>query len=226
MTGTSIAQLREEGLLPSHGDGSHLPEDMPVSVKEAVLPFNRFSGVDTTLGPEMKSTGEVMGIAKDFAGAFAKSQAGVYGEGLPIKGAALISLSDRDKAAGLADVKRLSEVGFSLYCTEGTANFLTEAGLHVQKVGKYQPEATGESTVLNSVQVIEQGLVDLVVNTPMGPRARGDGYQIRSAAIARGVACITTLRGFAAAVAGIEAQSEGLLPVRSIQSHIADVGLI
>lgn len=225
MTGSSIANLRVEGLLPARGDGAHLPADMPVSVKEAVLPFNRFAGVDTTLGPEMKSTGEVMGIAKDFAGAFAKAQAGAYGEGLPNKGAALVSLADRDKLGGLADVKLLSELGFSLYCTEGTADFLTEAGLAVQRVGKFQPGTTSTNPVLNSVQVIEQGLVDLVVNTPMGPRARGDGYQIRSAASARGVVCITTLRGFSAAVAGIAAQSQGRLPVRSIQSHIADVGL-
>ena len=239
MTGVSIAELRNEGLLPAKGDGANLPADMPVSVKEAVLPFNRFAGVDTTLGPEMKSTGEVMGIAKNFAGAFAKSQAGVYGEGLPNKGAALVSLADRDKVAGLADVKKLSELGFSLYCTEGTADFLADAGLAVQRVDKYQP-GNSNSTVsgangvevgggtaepLSSVQVIEQGLVDLVINTPMGPRARGDGYQIRSAASARGVACITTLRGLSAAVAGIEAQSSGPLPVRSIQSHIADVGL-
>ncbi len=229
MTGVSIAELRAEGLLPATGDGAHLPAHMPISVKEAVLPFSRFAGVDTTLGPEMKSTGEVMGIAKDFAGAFAKSQAGAYGEGLPNKGAALVSLADRDKAGGVADVKRLSELGFSLYCTEGTADFLTDAGLQVKRVGKFESDSKGAKSdgeaALNSVQVIEQGLVDLVINTPMGPRARGDGYQIRSAASARGVACITTLRGFSAAVAGIAAQAEGPLPVRSIQAHIADVGL-
>jgi len=223
MAGSSIKELREEGLLPQRGDGSTLPKTMPISVKEAVLPFNRFAGVDTTLGPEMKSTGEVMGLAKDFASAFAKAQAGVNGEGLPSKGAALVSLADKDKAAGVAEVKRLKSLGFEVFCTVGTADFMAKNDLDVQIVSKFREK---EPKHVSSVDVIEQGLVDLVINTPMGQKARGDGYEIRSAASSRGVAYVTTLRGFQAAVSGIAAQAEGPLPVRSIQAHIAEVGLL
>ena len=223
MAGSSIKELREEGLLPQRGDGSTLPKTMPISVKEAVLPFNRFAGVDTTLGPEMKSTGEVMGLAKDFASAFAKAQAGVNGEGLPSKGAALVSLADKDKAAGVAEVKRLKSLGFEVFCTVGTADFMAKNDLDVQIVSKFREK---DPKHVSSVDVIEQGLVDLVINTPMGQKARGDGYEIRSAASSRGVAYVTTLRGFQAAVSGIAAQAEGPLPVRSIQAHIAEVGLL
>jgi carbamoyl-phosphate synthase large subunit len=223
MAGASINELRSEGLLPKQGDGSQLPDTMPISVKEAVLPFNRFAGVDTTLGPEMKSTGEVMGLARDFASAFAKAQAGVSGEGLPNKGAVLVSLADKDKPAGALEVKKLMNLGFEVYCTAGTADFMAKNDLKVRKVFKVRENQPGE---LSSVDVIDQGLVDLVINTPMGQRARGDGYEIRSAASSRGVAYVTTLRGFQAAVAGIAAQSQGPLPVRSIQAHIAEVGLL
>src|SRR4051812_29967894 len=217
--GQSIADLRAAGVLPASGDGTHLPEDMPISVKEAVLPFHRFRtaeghGVDTVLGPEMKSTGEVMGLDAGFGTAFAKSQAAVYGD-LPTEGTVFVSLANRDKRSAIFPVKRLADLGFTVLATSGTAQVLRRNGVACEVVGKYS-EGPG-----NCVERILAGDVDIVVNTPFGSPGnsgpRLDGYEIRTAAVAAGVPCITTVQGMAAAVQGVEALMAGDLGVRSLQ---------
>ncbi len=220
MLGTSIADLRTEGLLPKKGDGGDLPYDAPISVKEAVLPFGRFrtaagEGVDTVLGPEMKSTGEVMGIDRVFGTAYAKSQAAAYGE-LPTKGRVFVSVANRDKRAVLFPVKRLADLGFEVLATEGTADVLRRNGVEATVVGKHS-HGKGDDVV----PMILAGEVDLILNTPFGVGARKDGYEIRTAAVARGVPCITTVQGAAAAVQGIEALIRGDIGVRSLQEHHA-----
>ncbi|MCW2678783.1 MAG: carB [Frankiales bacterium] len=220
MLGTSIADLRGEGLLPKSGDGGDLPYDAPISVKEAVLPFGRFrtaagEGVDTVLGPEMKSTGEVMGIDRVFGTAYAKSQAAAYGE-LPTKGRVFVSVANRDKRAVLFPVKRLADLGFEVLATEGTADVLRRNGVEATVVGKHS-HGKGDDVV----PMILAGEVDLILNTPFGVGARKDGYEIRTAAVARGVPCITTVQGAAACVQGIEALVRGDIGVRSLQEHHA-----
>ena len=213
--GDSIATLREEGLLPS-GDGSDLPFDAPISVKEAVLPFHRFrtvegQGVDTVLGPEMKSTGEVMGIDIDFGRAFAKSQAAAYGS-LPTSGRAFVSLANRDKRSAIFPVKRLADLGFEVLATAGTAAVLRRNGVACEVLGKFSDGPD------NCVERILAGEIDLVINTPQGSGGtRGDGYEIRTAAVVVGIPCVTTVQGAAAAVQGIEAVRNGTLDVRSLQ---------
>jgi carbamoyl-phosphate synthase large subunit len=218
MLGATIAELRGEGLLPESGDGADLPYDAPISVKEAVLPFGRFrtaagEGVDTVLGPEMKSTGEVMGIDTVFGTAYAKSQAAAYGE-LPTKGRVFVSVANRDKRAVLFPVKRLADLGFEVLATEGTAGVLRRNGVEATVVGKHS-HGKGDDIVPR----ILAGEVDLILNTPFGVGARKDGYEIRTAAVARGVPCITTVQGAAAAVQGIEALIRGDIGVRSLQEH-------
>jgi carbamoyl-phosphate synthase large subunit len=213
MLGASVAQLREEGLLPAEGDGGDLPYDVPVSVKEAVLPFGRFHGVDTLLGPEMKSTGEVMGIDAMFGTAFAKSQAAAYGQ-LPVKGRVFVSVANRDKRAMLFPVKRLADLGFEVLATSGTAEVLRRNGVQVTVVGKHSA-GLGDDVV----PLVLAGEVDLIINTPFGVGARVDGYEIRTAAVTRGVPCITTVQGAAAAVQGIEALVRGDIGVTSLQEH-------
>ncbi|MEU4224569.1 carbamoyl-phosphate synthase large subunit [Nonomuraea sp. NPDC026600] len=221
MLGTSIASLREEGMLPATGDGGTLPLEASIAVKEAVLPFNRFRGVDIVLGPEMRSTGEVMGIDESFGVAFAKSQAAAYGE-LPTKGRAFVSVANRDKRAMIFPVRALADLGFEILATEGTAEVLRRNGVHAKIVRKQSegPGAGGEPT---SVQYILDGEVDLIVNTPFGsPGQSGprlDGYDIRTAAVLRGIPCITTVAGLAAAAAGIQAIVRGDVGVRSLQEH-------
>ncbi|MFG1960970.1 carbamoyl-phosphate synthase large subunit [Nonomuraea sp. NPDC049028] len=221
MLGASIASLREEGMLPATGDGGTLPLEAPIAVKEAVLPFNRFRGVDIVLGPEMRSTGEVMGIDESFGVAFAKSQAAAYGE-LPIKGRAFVSVANRDKRAMIFPVRALADLGFEILATEGTAEVLRRNGVHAKIVRKQSegPGAGGEPT---SVQYILDGEIDLIVNTPFGsPGQSGprlDGYDIRTAAVLRGIPCITTVAGLAAAAAGIQAIVRGDVGVRSLQEH-------
>ncbi|GAA4625428.1 carbamoyl-phosphate synthase large subunit [Actinoallomurus vinaceus] len=226
MMGESIAKLRAEGILPANGDGGDLPLDAPISVKEAVLPFDRFRtpegvGVDTILGPEMRSTGEVMGIDAVFGTAYAKSQIAVYAS-LPTKGRAFVSVANRDKRAMIFPVKRLADLGFEILATEGTAEVLRRNGVRAKIVRKHSagPGPDGEPTI---VRRILDGEVDLIVNTPFGsPGQSGprlDGYEIRTAAVLRGVPCLTTVQALGAAVQGIEAIAAGVVGVRSLQEH-------
>jgi carbamoyl-phosphate synthase large subunit len=217
MLGASVAELRAEGLLPAVGDGTDLPPDAPVAVKEAVLPFHRFRtpeghGVDSLLGPEMKSTGEVMGIDYSFGKAFAKSQTASYGS-LPTSGRVFVSVANRDKRAMVFPVKRLADLGFEVLATVGTAEVLRRNGIPCTVVRKH---FEGEDTI---VQTILAGGVDIVINTPYGNHGpRVDGYEIRTAAVARDIPCITTIQGAAAAVHGVEALIRGDVGVRSLQS--------
>ena len=218
MTGESIASLRAAGVLPMHGDGGSMPQGAPVSVKEAVLPFGRFHGVDTILGPEMKSTGEVMGIDDGFGIAFAKSQDAAYGGGLPTGGTAFVSLANRDKRAAIFPVKRLADLGFTILATSGTAEVLRRNGIATTDIRKHS-EGRGPSGEVTCVDAIAAGDVDIVVNTPHGVGARKDGYEIRTAAVVSGTPIITTVQGLAAAVQGIESMLTGERSVRSLQEH-------
>ena len=221
MAGATIAELRADGVLPAEGDGGALGLDAPLAVKEAVLPFRRFrtaSGgvVDSVLGPEMRSTGEVMGIDVDFPTAFAKSQAAAFG-GLPTSGTAFISVADRDKRAITFPVKRLTEMGFTILATEGTAAVLRRNGIASRIVRKAsEGRAHGGETI---VDLIGAGEVDLVVNTPSGQGARADGYEIRTATVAADKPIITTVQQLAAAVQAIETIQAGPFGVRSLQDH-------
>ncbi|MFC6085674.1 carbamoyl-phosphate synthase large subunit [Sphaerisporangium aureirubrum] len=221
MLGTTIAELRAEGMLPRTGDGGSMPLDAPIAVKEAVLPFNRFLGVDTILGPEMRSTGEVMGIDEVFGTAFAKSQAASYGS-LPTKGRAFVSVANRDKRAMIFPVKALADLGFEILATEGTAEVLRRNGVHAKIVRK-QSDGAGPGGEPTIVTRILDGEVDLIVNTPFGgPGQSGprlDGYEIRTAAVLRGIPCVTTVQGLGAAVQGIQAITAGSVGVRSLQEH-------
>jgi carbamoyl-phosphate synthase large subunit len=214
--GTTIAELRAEGILPVSGDGGDLPDDAPIAVKEAVLPFARFrtpggDQVDSILGPEMKSTGEVMGFDATFGTAFAKSQAAAYGS-LPVKGTVFVSVANRDKRAAIFPVKRLHDLGFRVLATAGTAQVLRRNGVAAEVVGKFS-DGPG-----NVVEKILAGEVDLVLNTPWGSGGpRLDGYEIRTAAVTAGIPCLTTVQAAAAAVQGIEELSRGEIGVRSLQ---------
>ena len=219
--GDSIADLREAGFLRAAGDGGDSPVGAPISVKEAVLPFNRFHGVDTVLGPEMKSTGEVMGIDKDFGTAFAKSQLAAYRGGLPTNGAIFISLADRDKAQAVGPARRLHELGFTIFATAGTARFLSDNGVSSQPIRKqYEGSADGVPT---TVEAIMNGNINIVVNTPYGTGARRDGYEIRHAAVMTGTASITTVQGLIAAVQAIESLQRSPLQVKPIQEHVSEL---
>jgi carbamoyl-phosphate synthase large subunit len=222
--GATIADLRAEGMLPKLGDGTHLPPDAPVSVKEAVLPFKRFVTteglvVDSLLGPEMRSTGEVMGIDDDFGTAFAKSQSAAYG-GLPMKGSVFVSVANRDKRAMIFPVKRLADLGFEILATQGTADVLRRNGVHSTVVRKFR-EGTGPDGEPTIVARILAGEVDMVVNTPTGPAARHDGYEIRAATTSMDRPIITTVQQLGAAVQGIESARSGEISVRSLQEHAA-----
>ncbi|MGW6281586.1 carbamoyl-phosphate synthase large subunit [Kribbella sp. NPDC055071] len=230
MLGSSIASLRAEGMLPAVGDGGTLPNSTPIAVKEAVMPFNRFRtvdgrSVDTVLGPEMKSTGEVMGIDDTFGTAFAKSQAGAS-QPLPGSGKVFVSVANRDKRHMIFPVKRLADLGFQIYATEGTADVLRRNGVEAVTVRKSSqgPGPNGEPTI---VQMVQDGELNLIVNTPIGITQGGsprlDGYEIRSAAVARNIPCITTVQGLAAAVQGIEAQRAGDIGVRSLQDWVSRI---
>ncbi|HVF18879.1 MAG TPA: carbamoyl-phosphate synthase large subunit [Mycobacteriales bacterium] len=214
MLGASIDDLRAEGMLPPReaGDGADLPPDGHIAVKEAVLPFARFPGTDTTLGPEMRSTGEVMGISLQFGEAFAKSQSAAYGS-LPVKGCVFVSIADRDKRAMIFPIKRLADLGFDVLATEGTADVLRRNGVVCTTVGKFSEG--GESVV----ERVLAGEVDLIFNTPFGVGTRRDGYEIRTAAVSRGVPCITTIQGASACVQGIEALVRGEIGVRPLQEY-------
>ncbi|MEV7758234.1 carbamoyl-phosphate synthase large subunit [Microbacterium sp. NPDC089180] len=222
MAGNAIAELIAEGLLPEQ-DGSRVPLDAPVAVKEAVLPFKRFRTadghtVDSVLGPEMRSTGEVMGIDRDFPTAFAKSQEAAYG-GMPTSGTVFISVADADKRAVILPAHRLQELGFQLMATEGTAEILARNGIRVKVVEKYsETQGSGQQNV---VDLINAGEIDMIVNTPSGGTARADGYEIRAAAVAADKALFTTMAVLGAAVSALGAMKDGFA-VRSLQEHATD----
>jgi carbamoyl-phosphate synthase large subunit len=194
MMGVSLAQLRERGVVPAT-----TPVPDYVSVKEAVLPFNRFPGVDTLLGPEMRSTGEVMGIGESFGIAFAKAQLAA-GTRLPDTGQVFLSLADSDKVAGVEVASKLRELGFTIAATVGTAGFLRSRGVSVDTlVGKIGAADLG----VDAVSLIATGQVNMVINTPSGRSARADGAAIRMACTVYKTACMTTLSAAQAAVVGI-----------------------
>ncbi len=217
--GETIAQLRADGTLPPRGDVADLPDGGMVAVKEAVLPFGRFHGVDTVLGPEMRSTGEVMGLDRQFGTAFAKSQIAAYSSGLPTSGRVFVSVANRDKRSMIFPLKRLADLGFEVTATGGTADVLRRNGIVVSNIRKIHEPGDG----INTVDAILGGHIDLIVNTPYGVGSRLDGYEIRTAAVMRGVPCITTAQGLGAAVQGIEALLSGDLGVLSLQEHAADL---
>ena len=229
MMGTTIAELREQVALPAHVDGGAMPADSPFSVKEAILPFRRFrtqtgQAVDSILGPEMRSTGEVMGIDASFGAAFAKSQLRA-GTSLPTGGTVFVSVANRDKRSMIFPVKRLVDLGFSVMATEGTADVLRRNGIEAQVVRKHSqaegPGASGPSVV----ERITAGAVDMVINTPSGRDARADGYAIRAATTSLDRPIITTVQQLAVAVLGIEAMRAGPLQVASLQEHAAALDL-
>ena len=218
--GSTIAELKAEGLLPE----SDRNTPRGISVKEAVLPWNRFRrtdgrGVDAVLGPEMRSTGEVMGISATFGGAYAKSQISSFGP-LPKSGTVFLSLADKDKTSGVDSARALIELGFRVLTTEGTATFMAEHGVLTSQVRKYSEGRgpLGEPTI---VDILNAGEIDLVINTPVGRGTRADGWAIRTAAVQRSIPIITTTPGFSAAVEGIRVLRQGDLGVQSIQEWLA-----
>jgi len=224
MMGESVASLRATGVLPEGRDGGDLPGDAPIAVKEAVMPFNRFrlpdgSHVDTVLGPEMKSTGEVMGLDADFGSAFAKAQTAAFGS-LPTSGRVFVSMANRDKRTMIFPIKVLADRGFEVLATQGTAEVLRRNGISASVVRKHF-EGVGPNGEPTTVQLILAGEIDLVINTPNGATkggaARIDGYEIRTAAVLANIPCITTVQGLGAAVQGIEALRAGDVGVCSLQ---------
>ncbi|MDY7527899.1 MULTISPECIES: carbamoyl-phosphate synthase large subunit [Cryobacterium] len=219
MVGTSIAELKASGKLPLI-DGSRVPMESPVAVKEAVLPFNRFRTpeghvVDSVLGPEMRSTGEVMGIDRDFPRAFAKSQLAAYG-GIPLSGTVFVSVSDRDKRAIILPMLRLQQLGYEIAATEGTAEVLQRNGIRARVVTKFSEKHDEEDTSI--VELIRREEVQIVINTPGGRTARADGYEIRAAAVAADLPLFTTIAELSAAVASIDAIRGGF-EVTSLQEY-------
>ena len=229
MLGATIAQLRDEGLLARTGDGGTTPRNAPVAVKEAVLPFHRFrksdgSQIDSLLGPEMKSTGEVMGIDHDFGSAFAKSQTAAYGS-LPTQGTVFVSVANRDKRSLVFPVKRLADLGFRVMATEGTAEMLRRNGIPCDEVRKHFEEPSETNPLPSAVDAIKAGEIDMVINTPYGNSGpRIDGYEIRSAAVSMNIPCVTTVQGASAAVQGIEAGIRGDIGVMSLQELHSALG--
>ena len=218
-SGRTIKELRASGVIPK----TKIGVSKGIAVKEAVLPWNRFrridgKNVDSTLGPEMKSTGEVMGIAADFGSAFAKSQIAAFGP-LPIKGKVFVSIADKDKLSAIDSARALDELGFELCATAGTSAALANEGIKTQIVAKHSEK--NERSDQSVVDLIENGEIHLVINTPFGRDSKKDGWFIRSAAIARGVPCITTIPGFKAAVSGIRALQKGGVSTKSLQDWTA-----
>jgi carbamoyl-phosphate synthase large subunit len=218
--GATISELRKEGLLPASGDGVA----RGVSVKEAVLPWNRFRrtdgrGVDAVLGPEMRSTGEVMGISPTFGESYAKSQIAAFGP-LPKSGIVFISLADKDKETGIEPTMGFSDLGFRILATEGTALFLRNHGIECTVVRK-NSEGTGAMGEKTIVDIINAGEIDLVINTPVGRGTRADGWAIRTAAVQRSIPCITTTAGFSAAVDAIAFLQSSPLSIKSLQEWLA-----
>jgi carbamoyl-phosphate synthase large subunit len=217
MVGHPLQELRDRGLLKP----TPWLQDLPfTAVKEAVLPWGRFPGFDTLLGPEMRSTGEVMGIDASFGRAFAKAQ-DAAGTKLPAHGAIFISVRDHDKEGIVESARRLRDLGFDIYSTVGTASVLQANGVQATSVAKIDE---GKPDVLD---LVVEGKVDLVLNTPAGrDRYRADGYQIRTAAVGHGVPCITTLSGAVAAAQGIDAMSAGALGVTPLQEYHRQVATV
>ena len=218
--GATIAELRSEGMLPQIGDGVA----KGVSVKEAVLPWNRFRrtdgrGVDAILGPEMRSTGEVMGISPSFGESYAKSQIAAFGP-LPKHGTVFISLADKDKASGIDAAKGLAALGFTILATEGTSQYLIEHGVVSIAVRK-NSDGTGPMGERTIVEIINSGDIDLVINTPVGRGTRADGWLIRTAAVQRSIPIITTTAGFNAAVEGIRFLQSNELSIKPLQEWLA-----
>lgn len=219
MLGDSIAQLREDGMIPSNYDGGSLPLEHPIAVKEAVLPFNRFRRpdgrlLDTLLSPEMKSTGEVMGLADNFGAAYAKGEMAAFGE-LPTEGTVFVSVANRDKRTLIFPIQRLAYMGYTIVATDGTAQMLRRNGVECEVATKVSEAGDGQESI---VDAILGGKVDLILNTPAGSAgARHDGYDIRAAAVSVGVPLVTTVQGVTAAVQGIEALRRGDLKVRALQ---------
>lgn len=224
MTGQSIAELREAGMVP-HKDALDFPVAWPTAVKEAVLPFERFTTregqvVDSLLGPEMRSTGEVMGMGETFPIAFAKSQRAAYG-GLPSSGTVFVSVGDRDKGGVFHPVSQLVDLGFTVLSTSGTADVLRRYGITSTVVRK-ESEGRGPDDEPTVVDLIRSGEIDMVLNTPNHQGARRDGYSIRAAATAAGIPIVTTTEEFAAAAAAIKTRMEdGEFTVCSLQDYDA-----
>ena len=224
MMGTTIKELKEEGMLPSDRDGGSLPIGHPIAVKEAVMPFNRFRSfegkvLDSLLSPEMKSTGEVMGLDSDFGTAFAKAQEGAYGS-LPTSGNIFVSVANRDKRTLILPIQRLASLGFNVLATAGTASMLRRNGVDCEVVAKVTElaESAEAGSQRDVVDFIRDGDIDLVINTPAGSAdARTDGYEIRAAAVNVGVPCATTVQGTVAAVQGVEALLRTPTTVTAIQ---------
>ncbi|MDI6024518.1 carbamoyl-phosphate synthase large subunit [Leucobacter sp. UT-8R-CII-1-4] len=220
MAGETIQQLIDSGFLPER-DGSRVPTDAPIAVKEAVLPFKRFRTheglvVDSLLGPEMRSTGEVMGMDRDFPRAFAKSQSAA-GSALPKSGTVFLSVADRDKRSIVLPAQRLQELGYKLVATQGTQVVLARNGIESEAVRKHSAHAEGESIV----DLINNGEIDMIVNTPSGSSARADGYEIRAAAVAADKPIFTTVSELSAAVGALSAQVD-VFDVKSLQEYQAD----
>jgi len=212
MLGATLAELRTEGLLQPPTNFGH------VSVKEAVLPFNRFPGVDTALGPEMRSTGEVMGIDSTFGRAFIKAESAA-GTTLPTSGMVFLSLNDKDKPSGLVVAKRLRELGLGIAATSGTADYLSRFGYPVDRVvGKVSEQSQG-SIADDAVNLIERGEIEFVINTPRGRGAHSDGEAIRKAANIWRVSSVTTINAALAAVQGLAEQKLVPLTVKSLQEY-------
>ena len=210
--GAPLAKIACRLMLGESLDEQSLPSEAPthVSVKEAVLPFARFAGADSVLGPEMRSTGEVMGIAADFPTAFAKAQAAA-GVSLPQEGTIFISVTDSDKPAATQLATRFHDLGFEVIATSGTAQAISAMGVPVRKINKI-----GEGSP-HVVDCIRSGEVDLVINTPTGSGARADGYEIRTAAVKHGIPCVTTMTGASAASRAIFASARGDADVQTLQ---------
>jgi carbamoyl-phosphate synthase large subunit len=215
MLGATLVELRNEGLLCDPVNFGH------VSVKEAVLPFNRFPEVDTALGPEMRSTGEVMGIDRTFGRAFVKAQTAA-GTVLPESGTVFLSLANADKPAGLVVTKRLRELGYDIAATTGTAAYLAKFGQPVDRViGKLSEVSSGASgsNMENAVDLISKGEISFVVNTPQGGESRSDGEAIRKAANTNRVSSVTTVDAALAAVLGLIELRGQEIEVRSLQEY-------
>ncbi|MFW9097523.1 carbamoyl-phosphate synthase large subunit [Corynebacterium striatum] len=219
MLGDSIASLQAEGMIPTDYDGGSLPIEHPIAVKEAVLPFNRFRRedgklLDTLLSPEMKSTGEVMGLASNFGAAYAKGEMAAFGP-LPTEGNVFVSVANRDKRTLIFPIQRLAYMGYNIIATSGTAQMLRRNGIDCEVAVKVSEAAEGQESIVDQIL---GGMIDLILNTPAGSgTARHDGYDIRAAAVSVGVPLITTVQGVTAAVQGIEALRVGDLEVRALQ---------